>query len=172
MMFSARVKSHRLRHFIPCSVIQRSARFLLEYAAPLFEEKGCAAVHAIIANLPHPVRFHPPRARPGFPADDHPIDARQVQSRQGTQQRFEREKLRPGAGCPERRQTTEPFFGFDARAEPDVGRPVQSPVEESGAARPLGEHLKSVLSRAIHHVENGLDENSRAPICETDRTWS
>ena len=85
MMFSTSAKSQRLRHFIPRSVVQRPARFLLEYAAPLFEEKGGSAVYGIIANLSHPVRFHPPRARPGFPADDHPIDARQIQARQRTQ---------------------------------------------------------------------------------------
>lgn len=56
------------------------------------------------------------------------------------------------------RQSVEPFFRFDARAQPDIRRPNQSGVEFYDAGRALREHLKRVLERLIHDAEHRLNE--------------
>ena len=75
----------------------------------------------VVANLSHPVRLHWPCARPGFTANNYPVDSLQLYPRQWPEQRFERQKLYLGASFFERRQSPKPFFGFDACTQPDVG---------------------------------------------------
>ena len=75
----------------------------------------------VVANLSHPVRLHWPCARPGFAANNDPVDSIQVYPRQGSEQRFKRQKLNLGAGLLERFQPSKPLFGFDACTQPDVG---------------------------------------------------
>ena len=75
----------------------------------------------VVANFSHPVRLHWPCARPGFATDNDPVNSVQLYPRQGTEQRFERQKLYLGASFLKRRQSPKPFFGFDACTQPDVG---------------------------------------------------
>ena len=74
----------------------------------------------VVANLSHPVNFHWSCARSGFAADNYPVDSLQLYPRQGSEQRFERQKLYLGAGFLKRLQPPKPFFGFDACTQPDV----------------------------------------------------
>ena len=104
----------------PIFFIQRPTRSLLEHAAPLLEEEGDTMLKTVVANLSHPVRLHWSCTRSGFAPDNYPVDSIQLYPRQGSEQRFERQKLYLGAGFLKRSQSPKPFFGFDACAQPDV----------------------------------------------------
>ena len=120
----------------------------------------------VVANLSHPVRLHWPCARPGFTADNYPVDSSQLYLRQWPEQRFDRQKLCLGASFLERFQPPKPLFGFDACTQPDVRRPIQSPVYLGNSTRSLGEYLKRVLRCPIHNLENGFNERRRHRLME------
>jgi len=58
-------------------------------AAPLFEKEGNFRPLALRADVPHPFDIHWPRARPALAADNHPVDAPQIDRAEMFQQRFD-----------------------------------------------------------------------------------
>ena len=65
--------------------------------SPLFEEERHPGGGALVADRPRPGGMHRPRARPAFAADDHPMDAREIEAAERPEQGFEREE--PYRGC-------------------------------------------------------------------------
>ena len=120
----------------------------------------------VVTNLSHPARLHWSGARPGFAADNNPVDSPQLYPRQGTEQRFERQELYLGFRFLEWRQSTKPFIRFDACTQPDVRRPIQPSTYSGDATRPLGEYLKRVLACPVHNLKNGFNERRRHGLVE------
>jgi hypothetical protein len=54
---------------------------------------------AAVPQVTHPAQVQRPEIGAAFPADDHPVDARQVQGRQGPEEGLEREEPDRGR-CP------------------------------------------------------------------------
>ena len=75
-----------LWYLVPGAAVQDAARTTLHRTVPLLEEEWHAGAQALIKDLADPVRIHWSRARTGFPADDHPIDAAEIQLREWTEQ--------------------------------------------------------------------------------------
>ena len=121
----------------------------------------------VVANLSHPVRLHWPCARPGFTANNYPVDSLQLYPRQWPEQRFERQKLYLGASFFERRQSPKPFS--DSMLVPSqmlgsLSRSLSAPLIDS--TRSLGENLKCVLGCLVHSLKNRFDERRRHRLVE------
>src|SRR2546425_12238096 len=80
-----------LRHCIPGSSVKHSSCLSLAGASPLFEEEGGAVVLALFSNITHPIRMHRTSSGSGFSADNHPVNASQIQH-QRTQKWFAAQK--------------------------------------------------------------------------------
>src|ERR1022692_1493432 len=85
------------RHFIPSlpgkktTIISLRAFLAIRSpSAPLLEEKRHAIMLALVFNSFYPFRFHRPGLGAGFAADDHPVDAAQINFANIIQQWFNR----------------------------------------------------------------------------------
>src|SRR6267143_175135 len=65
--------------FVIRSAFETSAGLCLANSAPLFEEEGDTAPLALIAKGQDPFFLHRPGTGPALAADNHPIDALQIQ---------------------------------------------------------------------------------------------
>ena len=129
----------------------------LNTPAPLLEEEGDTMLKTVVANLSHPVRLHWPCARPGFTADNYPVDSSQLYLRQWPEQRFDRQKLYLGASFLERFQPPKPAFRirclYPARCS--ASNSIFH-VYLGNSTRPLGEYLKRVLRCPIHNLKKRI----------------
>ena len=91
------------RKLIVGAAVERPAGLVLACAAPLLEEEGHPLRATLATDVDDPVSKHRPRAGAALAADDHPVDAAEVEWSQVFQQRLDREEPNScGVACSER----------------------------------------------------------------------
>src|SRR3989304_5764105 len=83
-------------HLVPGAPVEFPAVALFLDAAPLLEKERDAGPQALVANVKDPIRIHGTRTETGLSADYHPVDAVEVEVRERTQQRLQREEADGG----------------------------------------------------------------------------
>ncbi len=74
-------RRRRLRKIVPLPPVQLAPARLRPQPSPLLEEERDAGSLALVADRSHPCALHGPRLRPALAADNHPIDAGEVERR-------------------------------------------------------------------------------------------
>ena len=74
------------RILVPGAAVQQAPACLRREPADLFEEQPNPHADAAVPQVTHPAQVQPPEIGAAFPADDHPVDAREVQGRQGSEE--------------------------------------------------------------------------------------
>ena len=134
--------------------------------AELFHEQRDLSNSALERDVAYPVHVARPGTRPALPADDHPVDAAQVELH-GRDERLDREEADRGAGALEVGDAlVRCGLVLDRDAEPDVlrgvlGSPalevvlvVDEPLHALGA---LGEDQELVPRQARHRPEHLIE---------------
>lgn len=107
--------------FVVGSAVQAAAGLGFADASPLFEEKSDFAFAALISQRENPVFANGSGPWSTFPADDHPVDAAQVQLTNVFQKRLNGEETNPGTCCLKTGDAGDAiFFVLDADTPPDV----------------------------------------------------
>lgn len=150
-----------IRQLVVEHAVEFSAAGLGGAASPLLEEEGYARCLALVAEAAHPGFVHRAGVGAALPARDQPVDRRQVQFRQRSEQGL-------GADEPHLRRNGAQVIHpegvavvFYAHAHPDVGRPVQVLREGGEPLGALGEYLVGVPGRVGHDLEHPPDEVQR-----------
>ena len=146
-----------------------SSRFRSE-PAPLLEEERHVGFLALVADVAYPFDVHGPRAWAAFAANDHPVDAVEVEFSDRADERFDGEKPH-GRGhilnVPDAR-----FLGsiLDRRAQPDVARCSVIAISRvdivAHARAALRQNLERVMVGLFHRIENLIDEIRRYAFVE------
>ena len=85
------------RHPIVSATAQHASRSLFVDAAPLLKKERHTGRVTLTMYLGHPLFQHRSSTRPGLAADDHPIDAMQIETSERPDERLNGEKFH---GCP------------------------------------------------------------------------
>src|ERR1035437_89301 len=146
---------------VPLPAFKQSAPCLRRAAAPLFEEEGYVHFQALITDTDRPPRIHCPRSGTAFPADDHPIDAFEVQFTYRPDERLNREKTSSRVCCLKVTDTGHGLLVFNRNAEPYMGGGATGRItlidEFPQKRATLGEHLVDMPIRPLHGVEHPGD---------------
>lgn len=157
-LYQRELRLRGCRHLVPCLAVKFPTMTLFLHTTPLLEEERDACLLALVANVRHPYRIHRSSARPGLATDDCPINAAQIEIAEWTDKRFEGEKLNLRACLPQMVNPVCVPLRFDTDAHPDIRRPCQERVEFGDMLCTLRENLEAVPVRALHHIEDALDE--------------
>src|SRR5439155_19893576 len=84
------------RHRVVSPAVEAPTSNVLPNHAPLFEEKWNVLLSTCPKNLSNPFDFHQSRAPSRFAADNHPVNIRQIDSSERTDQRLARKKANGG----------------------------------------------------------------------------
>jgi hypothetical protein len=139
------------------SPIQHSARGLLADATPLFKEERDFLSIALSQNLLHPVCVHGSRSRPGFPADNDPLNSAELKTVKWTEKRLTGEKSH---GCWNMKQvpdSMEVISILDTHTHPNILWPRKLGRDGSQTFAALGENLKLMTRYCDHYLKNFLD---------------
>ena len=140
---------------------QASTRFWC-HTAPLLEEKGDTVLSAQVPNVEDPPFLHGARLRPAFAADDHPVDAVEIEVSHRPQERLDGEEPHRGGRRPKMPDSRRRHVILDGHAAPDMrGRralPVSAPQVCPHERAAFREHLELMPVGGLHGVEDAVDE--------------
>jgi len=150
------------RKFIVGAAVESASGLVLACAAPLLEEEGYPLRAALTTDVDDPISKHGPRVRAALAADDHPVDAMQVEWAKIGQQRFHGEEPNACWTLLKRTDARDAVSRiFDAYTERDVLKirhPPQFTAQQfSKSLIPLGEYLKNVPISTSHDVADAPD---------------
>src|SRR5258708_15250328 len=123
------------RILVPGAAVQQAPACLRREPADLFEEQRNLHADAAIPQVTHPAQVQRPEIGAAFAADDHPVDAGQVEGCQRSEEGLEREEPDRGGGPPQPVRAPGVVVGFDRRAPPHVPQwPPRHPAPRPRAA--------------------------------------
>src|SRR5262249_29058566 len=144
----------RSGHLVPRAAVEHAPGDVLSNPTPLLEEEPHITRDALIANRTNPCRVHRACAVTTFAADDHPVDALQVELLDRPEQwlyaqepddRIDPTKI-VDARCV--------LLAFHADAHPDVPRDIERRCHRGHALGTLRQYLELVSGRLPHDAEH------------------
>src|SRR5581483_446363 len=106
----------------------------------------------------YPLSLDGTRTRTTFPADNHPVDGREIAGAHRSDQRLDRKEANARRSFLQMTDATLLAAILDRNTEPHVGRTsaltVASAQKITHQRRPLGKYLERVPVRSLHRVEH------------------
>lgn len=142
---------------------------ILTKGTPLFEEERHALIFALVEDIQHPILAHWPCLVAAFAADNHPVDAGQVEFAKVTQQRLTGQELAAirfdGTQFLDTPLVVSQFHGS---TDPSVVRHI-TPFTSEILVHPLRtfcKDLESMLAKVLDSGHDAIDERKRHILME------
>lgn len=148
-------------HFVPRSAIEEATVCFGGATTPLLKEEGHVSREALVSDFYSPRRIHRSSTRPGFTANDHPVNAFEIQVREGTKQWLTRQE---SAGAWNIAQLIDPIGDLarlDRHTHPKILRPFEPIGDPLQPLRSLSQGLIRVLRSLSDDFENITNEVNR-----------